>query len=465
MHRNNRFAFISIFLFVLDFGCLLLAFLTAYIIASNYSNLLDMVNYIWIILVFVPIFIFSMNSCHMYNVTTFNYYDRIIRNILFSTLVAGVISAATMFYIKNGTYSRLLYCIFIIVSFILLAFQRVVYVKFTKGTISKHSKNVIIVGSSKVANRFIFYMKKTNIKPNIIGYISIDNETPLRKYRCLGNISQFQSILLNNIVDEVIFTLSNNYINEFEKYALLCEEMGITSRVVLNLYNMQISKTHLSSIGPLPMITYHSVALNRWKLFLKRMVDIIGASIGIAVSIIPSVFIAIAIKLNSPGPVLFSQKRVGLNGRIFKIYKFRSMYINAEEQKDALMKYNEMGTSGVIFKIKHDPRITKIGAFLRKTSLDELPQFINVLKGDMSLVGTRPPTVDEVDRYELRHHRRISIKPGLTGLWQVSGRSKITNFDKIVSLDTKYIDEWSFFLDFKLIIKTILIVFTRKGAM
>lgn len=160
--------------------------------------------------------------------------------------------------------------------------------------------------------------------------------------------------------------------------------------------------------------------------------------------------------------MFFKQKRVGLNGRIFEIYKLRSMYVDAEERKKELMAQNEM--NGLMFKMTDDPRITRVGKFIRKTSIDELPQFWNVLCGDMSLVGTRPPTVDEYDRYESHHKRRLSMKPGITGMWQVSGRSGVQNFEDVVRLDTQYIDHWSLRLDVEILLKTIAVVFARKGA-
>lgn len=173
---------------------------------------------------------------------------------------------------------------------------------------------------------------------------------------------------------------------------------------------------------------------------------------------------AIAIKLNDKeGPVIFKQERVGQNGRHFYIFKFRTMCANAEKLKEELMKYNKID-DGLMFKMENDPRITKVGKFLRKTSIDELPQFFNVLMGEMSLVGTRPPTVDEVEKYKRNHWRRISIKPGITGMWQVSGRSNITDFEKVVELDTEYIDSWSIFLDFKIIIKTVLQIISKDKS-
>ena len=205
---------------------------------------------------------------------------------------------------------------------------------------------------------------------------------------------------------------------------------------------------------------------------LKRIMDICGGLAGCILTGIIFLFVAPAIYIKSPGPIFFSQYRVGKNGRKFKIYKFRSMYMDAEERKKELMKQNRV-SDGLMFKMENDPRVIGsekgpgkgIGNFIRKTSLDEFPQFFNVLKGDMSLVGTRPPTVDEWEKYELHHRARLAIKPGLTGMWQVSGRSEITDFEEVVKLDTKYISEWSFMLDIRILFKTVLIVLGQKGSM
>ena len=190
--------------------------------------------------------------------------------------------------------------------------------------------------------------------------------------------------------------------------------------------------------------------------------DLAGGVVGGIVLFLMYPFVGAAIKHESPGPVLFKQKRMGQNGRIFNLYKFRSMYQDAEQRKQELMEKNLM--NGAMFKLKDDPRITRVGRWLRKTSLDEFPQFLNVLKGEMSLVGTRPPTLDEVEEYKPEHLKRISAKPGITGLWQVSGRNKITDFEEVVKLDCEYIDGWSFIDDIKIISKTVLAVLQRKGA-
>ena len=194
----------------------------------------------------------------------------------------------------------------------------------------------------------------------------------------------------------------------------------------------------------------------------KRAIDIVGAIVGLVITLIVGIVLAPFLLLESPGPLIFKQKRVGVNGRIFDFYKFRSMYADAEERKKELMAQNEV--NGLMFKMENDPRITKVGAFIRKTSIDELPQFWNVLKGDMSLVGTRPPTVDEYQQYSYYQKRRISFRPGITGLWQISGRSDIKDFDEVVKLDLAYIDNWSLMLDIKIILKTLLVVLRGNGA-
>lgn len=212
------------------------------------------------------------------------------------------------------------------------------------------------------------------------------------------------------------------------------------------------------------------------QLFLKRAIDIAGGLVGCLLMVLIMIEVGPIIYLSSPGPIFFAQERIGRNGRKFKMYKFRSMYMDAEERKKELMSQNKIG-DGMMFKMDFDPRIignrilpdgTKkigIGQFIRRTSLDEFPQFINVLKGDMSLVGTRPPTIDEWEKYESHHRARMAFRPGITGLWQVSGRSNITDFEDVVKLDRQYIAEWNFALDIKILFKTVLVVFKRDGAM
>ena len=250
-------------------------------------------------------------------------------------------------------------------------------------------------------------------------------------------------------------------------------EMGITIHVkIADVNEMQGKNQTVERMGNYTVVTTCINMASAGQLVLKRIMDICGGLAGCILTGIIFLFVAPAIYIKSPGPIFFSQYRVGKNGRKFKIYKFRSMYMDAEERKKELMKQNRV-SDGLMFKMENDPRVIGsekgpgkgIGNFIRKTSLDEFPQFFNVLKGDMSLVGTRPPTVDEWEKYELHHRARLAIKPGLTGMWQVSGRSEITDFEEVVKLDTKYISEWSFMLDIKILFKTVLIVLGQKGSM
>jgi exopolysaccharide biosynthesis polyprenyl glycosylphosphotransferase len=218
----------------------------------------------------------------------------------------------------------------------------------------------------------------------------------------------------------------------------------------------------METYGRYVVITTSMHIANNRQAFVKRVSDIIGALVGIVFALIATVIFAPIIKLQSKGPVFFTQTRIGKNGRKFKFYKFRTMYVDAEERKKELMEQNEI--QGNMFKMDNDPRIIPIGHFMRKYSIDELPQFWNVLKGEMSLVGTRPPLEDEYENYALHHKARLSIKPGLTGMWQVSGRSDVKDFEDVVALDTEYISNWSLFLDLKILLKTVVVVLWGKGS-
>ena len=282
-------------------------------------------------------------------------------------------------------------------------------------------------------------------------------------HQVLGHIGDLEKICKSNSVDEVVFCISKDMVVGVEDLLHDLQELGITVRMVLDFYDMPCCKMDIGFFQDnLPVLTFHTKSLDAQQLFLKGCIDIMGACCGLLVLVLLFPFVALAIKLNSPGPVFFGQERVGQSGRIFTCWKFRSMYINAEAHKQQLMAQNEM--NGAIFKIKNDPRITKVGRFLRKTSLDEFPQFWNVLRGDMSLVGTRPPTPDEVAQYENWHRRRISIKPGITGMWQINGRNRIEDFDEIVRLDLYYIDKWTIWLDILILLKTVRAVFVGSGS-
>lgn len=279
----------------------------------------------------------------------------------------------------------------------------------------------------------------------------------------VANKDNLHEVAVKEIVDEVYLNILYSSKDEVETYVEEFAKMGVTVHLNINvLEDMEGFDQNISRLGSYPAVSFTPVSLDYNKLVMKRIIDIIGGIVGLMLTGILMIFLAPAIKLDSRGPLFFKQKRVGRNGRYFYIYKFRSMYQDAEERKASLMAQNEM--KGAMFKMTDDPRVTRVGKFIRATSLDEFPQFWNVLKGDMSLVGTRPPTVDEFKEYEGRHKRRLSMKPGLTGMWQVSGRSNIEDFEEVVRLDCFYIDNWSLQLDAKILLKTIVVVLKKVGS-
>ena len=263
-------------------------------------------------------------------------------------------------------------------------------------------------------------------------------------------------------LDEVFIQFGRHSANKLKDLIHTLESMGLVCHYNIDILEGSSTESTIGKLGDYTVISYSIAPIDYRRRFIKRAIDIVGVIAGLCITLLLTPFIAAAIKLSSKGPVLFSQIRIGKNGRRFTIYKFRSMYLDAEERKKELADQNEI--SGLMFKIKNDPRITPVGRFLRKTSLDELPQFYNVLRGDMSLVGTRPPTEDEFEKYSPYYRRRLCMTPGLTGLWQVSGRSDITDFDEVVKLDLEYIDNWSLTLDIKILIKTLWVVFAGKGS-
>lgn len=265
----------------------------------------------------------------------------------------------------------------------------------------------------------------------------------------------------HEVVDEVFINLpSEKY--DIGEFVSKFETMGIDVTVNLNAFDLNFAgNKRIREVAGLNVVTFSTNFYKPSHVTAKRVIDICGSLVGLLICGLVAIVLVPLIRKDG-GPAIFAQKRVGKNGRYFKFYKFRSMYVDAEKRKKELMAQNTM--KGGMFKMDNDPRITPIGRFIRKTSLDELPQFYNVLKGDMSLVGTRPPTVDEYEQYTPEQKRRLSFKPGITGLWQVSGRSEITDFDEVVRLDVSYIDGWTIWSDIKILLKTIKVVFKRDGA-
>jgi len=426
---------------------ILAALFTGIITATNIFALNG--YYLVLCISFNLICMFLNKGATLYNVYIFFYPDRIIKYITRSFLLSSVLNSVLIFYVGRAEVKLEFYLAFLVSEYVLLMLSAFTGRLVTK-KIRKFYPRTILLGDVHKYKKFIDYVNKSNLNLNIIGCVSLHSEID----GCLGSIDDLENIIHDNAIDYVYIMDHKSTELYYKPYIENCLDMGITVGLIFDFYYSIDAHSYVSSIGNYPVLTYHTVVLNNVSRAIKRTMDIVGSIVGIIVFSPLMLAAAIAIKIeDSKGPILFKQIRVGQNGRQFYIYKFRSMYIDAEERKKELMKQNEMNND-FMFKIKDDPRITKVGKFIRKTSIDELPQFFNVLFGDMSLVGTRPPTLDEVNKYERRYWRRVSIKPGITGMWQVSGRSKITDFDEVVRLDTIYIDKWDILLDLKIIFRT-----------
>jgi exopolysaccharide biosynthesis polyprenyl glycosylphosphotransferase len=455
---------------ILDITLVITAFWLAHAVRTRLGSGLDHpLDYLWVMLVVLPAWHFLMSKYALYaSIRTIPAY-KIVTSLLKVHLYGGVIATSAIYLIDPRGFSRGLFALFILFSYILLVGGKLSL----KGGLSYlrrrgfNTRNILIIGGAHKRKRFVHLVREhaqwglciTGIyQPPAPRHPEENSTVPV-----LAGVDELVEICKRQPVDEVVFCLYRNEIKNLDDYVFEMEQMGITVRMVLDVYEVARVRRELSLFhDEMPMLTFHCMTFDAGQLFLKQCLDFIGALVGLCITAVLFPFIAVAIKLDSPGPLLFGQKRVGEHGRLFTCWKFRSMYSDAEERKKELAHLNEM--NGAIFKIKDDPRITRVGRFLRKTSLDELPQFWSVLRGDMSLVGTRPPTPDEVANYKNWHRRRISIKPGITGLWQISGRNQIQDFDTIVRLDLEYIDQWNIWLDIRILLKTIKVVFVREGS-
>ena len=459
MSKFNRDASTNLLHMVSDCCLMVVAFLVAMAIAglSLYDSL-EM--YGPLAAMFMLIFVVVNKNARTYNVTTFFYVDRTIFTITKSFITALIPTTLIMVdYVVKNTVSIRFFVSYVVVSYVLVIIGAFV-IRFLATHWKFNAPRVLLIGDIDRFGTFKRFLFKSNTTVKLIGYVSMEDT---KDERYLGSIKDLEKILQENAIGQVYIMNRKTDLVDIQEYIDVCLDMGVSVHIIVKLFQAHGAQRYVRSVGTYPVVTYHRVCLDDASKAMKRIIDIIGSLVGIILSSPIMLVTAIAIKLDSKGPVIFKQKRAGINGSTFMMYKFRSMCVDAEELKEKLQAQNEV-KDGMMFKIKDDPRITKVGKFIRKTSIDELPQFFNVLLGNMSLVGTRPPTLDEVAKYERTHWRRMSIKPGITGMWQVSGRSQITDFDEIVELDTIYIDNWSIWFDFKIMFKTVLSMLQRKGA-
>ena len=446
----------------LDIGCILIALSLAYYVYP--LNTMPMSNYL-IILLLLAVgynFVNSQNRYLFARGYLIELKEVIVYNIY---LLCGLVLIA-FFWKKLETTSRLLTSYFFCFNIVIMYLSRVlvkVLLRRMYNDDPKKTKGILMVvekGQETLLDTF-----RSGLTYNVIGTLIVDQDQVTgtvdgNKISC--TLDKLVNTVVTYQIDDVVFKLPGQGQKALFELITDFEDMGANCHYALDVPTGARGNATMEMFGEMFMATYTLRTQSTWQLVMKRVMDICGAVVGLILCGIMSIFLIPAIKLDSPGPAIFSQIRIGKNGRRFKFYKFRSMYIDAEERKKELMKNNEM--DGLMFKMEDDPRITKVGKFIRKTSLDEFPQFWNVLVGDMSLVGTRPPTEDEFNKYNGHYKRRLMMTPGITGLWQVSGRSSITDFDEVVKLDLEYIDNWSLLGDIKILFKTVISVIKRDGA-
>ncbi len=368
----------------------------------------------------------------------------------------GLLVAASAYFFKLDVPSRAVMPLFVVLSTAaLLARERLTLARFrARAKREDLRESVVLVGTPEdtYALRHTFTAEQI-METDVVAEIDIEVQP----------ITELIDALHKYSVSRVIFAGGHSHINRLQEGIAACEIEGVEAWLVADFIRTAIARPTFDVFGTRPMLVFRTTPDVSWNLLIKSLIDRTGALLGLLLLSWVFAIAAIGIRLTSPGPIIFRQKRAGKNGKPFTMYKFRSMHSDAEMRQAELVAFNQM--EGPVFKIDKDPRITPFGKFLRKTSIDEFPQLLNVLKGEMSLVGPRPLPIYEVEQFEsTAQRRRLSMKPGLTCLWQVSGRNQISSFDEWVKLDLRYIDNWSLALDAKILCKTIPVVLFGQGA-
>lgn len=468
---NKKYQIIESYgLFLLDVICITISYALAYQI--RFRGMTSPLGDREIAQIYLPFLLICMlNNFFTNEYKHFfqrGYYYELLRVVRYNVILFLATSAYIYVFRLELEFSRLLLGYFVVINTVVTYLVRIAFKSYMRRYYSKSrgSDKVMIVTCEAEAEHVMEQIAKDvawSYEVNSIALMDADCVG-----QSIGNIpvvakeEDVIDVARQSAVDVVLIYCPHMDSRELELLVQSFLAMGVVCHNCVEQLGFEIPCRSVGKFAGMPVMTYIMTEMDYRRMMIKRLMDIVGGFVGVLITLVFTPFVALAIKLESKGPIFFSQVRIGKNGRRFKMYKFRSMYIDAEERKKELMAQNEV--KGLMFKMDNDPRITKVGQFIRKTSIDELPQFFNVLKGDMSLVGTRPPTVDEFEQYNIYYRRRLSITPGLTGMWQVSGRSDIKDFDDVVKLDLKYIDEWSLRQDVKILIQTVGVVLFGKGS-
>ena len=455
---------------LLDLGITIIVFLTAswfrdLLLDDESSDLLSHIAFLPFILALWMFFLAFFGAYRSPRTTSRLGYTWAVAR----AMMAGLASLFTILFVMKIQYvSRVVMVIFAVLNFLALAGLRLGVVWYFHRSLRQGEcfRRILIVGSGTRARRLAeTLLQHSEWGIRIVGHLDPDATRVgdrILDASVLGTVGDITSVLKGNVIDEVILAVPRAMIPDVDKIAQACEEEGVKLCLMADVFDVQAVRTRLVMLGPIPLLTLEPVAQEEWKLLVKRLMDVAITTLMVPLLLPVIGIVAVAIKLDSPGPVFFMHERVGLHKRRFRMLKFRTMVNDAGRRQAEFEHLNE--ATGPIFKIANDPRITRAGRFLRRSSLDELPQLLHVLTGEMSLVGPRPMSLRDVDLFDQGIQRkRFSVKPGLTCLWQISGRSELP-FSKWLELDLDYIERWSLGLDLKIFFKTIPAVLSGRGA-
>ena len=458
-------------LFVADLVVTICTFIGTWVLMTlpnhMFGTLLSLDHYLWLLLFIVPAWTVLLQWSGSYHSQRTRSPLQEIIQVARAAILGGIALFAFVGLTKSSHISRPFLALFATLDVTALVVLRLALRTSVRALRARghNTRSVLIVGTG--AGAMAHAERIANNRHwghRLIGFLS-DQEKEIQAAvpanLVIGTLESLNHVLCEYVVDEVVFSVTPQRLPTIAPLLLHCEQVGVKTRLALDFFPHRIARVDMEDMDGCPMLTFSTTPPEDFAFIIKRAMDIVLSALFLATFSWLYGAIALMIKMTSKGPVLFRQERVGMNGRRFTFYKFRSMVIDAERRKAELAHLNEM--DGPVFKIKNDPRITRVGRFIRKFSLDELPQMWNVFRGDMSLVGPRPPVPSEVEKYESWARRRLSVRPGITCLWQVSGRNHI-NFQQWMELDLAYIDNWTLGLDFKILLKTVPAVLGGRGA-
>ena len=468
----------------LDGAMIWLAFLLSFAVRRNFHGLynidlfpavnvipdsaISLSDYLVVLFLGALIWCCALYSNGMYRSMRTRKLHEILGIIVKSTIWTAIVFSTAVFSLKLEFVSRFLFVSFMASGLLFLTLEKIVLLSVVR-FFRRHGFNyrrILLAGSGDHAVQFVQGIcDHPEWGMKLVGVVNEEGkftESYPGSPSVLGSLPDLAGLIRRFSIDEVVFVMPHSKLSLIEGPIGVCETLGIKATVVLDLFNLKIAKTCQSELDGVPLLSFETTSFTDWQALVKRCLDVILSGLGILL-ISPLLLVTGSlVKATSKGPVFFLQKRMGLNGRKFVLYKFRTMREDAQRSQRSLAAFNVM--QGPVFKMKCDPRVTPLGRFLRKFSIDELPQLFNVFLGHMSLVGPRPPLPREVKKYENWQRRRLSMPPGITCLWQINGRNKVVDFDEWMKLDLEYIDQWSFWLDVKVLFKTIPVALTGAGA-